>query len=83
MIHFGSEPARSHRFVAEVSQASFEGFIAGNQGIAGQILAGVSGMAFSHHELSVKIAVIPFSLSRPTRTKQACPVTFEMEHSYR
>ena len=40
-------------------------------------------MAFSHHELSVKIAVIPFSLSRPTRTKQACPVTFEMEHSYK
>jgi hypothetical protein len=41
------------------------------------------GMAFSHHELSVENAVIPFSLNRPTNISQASPATFEMEHFYR
>jgi phosphomannomutase/phosphoglucomutase len=35
-------------------------------------------MAFSHHELSVENAVIPFSLSLPSHS-QAGPTTFEME----
>jgi hypothetical protein len=53
------------------------------KGLAGQMRANTRVMAFAHHELSVENAVIPFSLSRPTHFSQACPVTFEMEHSYR
>ncbi|TWS10318.1 hypothetical protein FJD35_10970 [Pseudomonas mandelii] len=45
--------------------------------------ANAGGMAFSHHELSVENAVIPFSLSPPTRFSRTGPVTFEMEHSHR
>jgi hypothetical protein len=48
--------------------------------LAGQILAGVGVMAFSHHELSVENAVIPFSLSRPTSISPPGPATFKMEH---
>jgi hypothetical protein len=48
-----------------------------------QLLADADGMAFSHHELSVENAVIPFSLSLPTSFSLAGPATFEMEHSYR
>jgi hypothetical protein len=51
--------------------------------LAGQLLADVDGMAFSHHELSVENTVIPFSLSLPTSSSPAGPATFEMEHSYR
>jgi hypothetical protein len=45
--------------------------------------ANPGGMAFSHHELSVENAVIPFSLSRPMHLSQAGTATFEMEHSHR
>ncbi|MCE6977554.1 hypothetical protein EI534_09145 [Pseudomonas frederiksbergensis] len=51
--------------------------------LAGKILAGVDGMAFSHHELSVENTVIPFSLSLQTSFSPAGPATFKMEHSYR
>jgi hypothetical protein len=51
--------------------------------LAGQITADVTGMAFSHHELSVENTVIPFSLSLPTNDSPVCPATFEMEHFHR
>ncbi|WP_448725580.1 hypothetical protein [Pseudomonas farris] len=51
--------------------------------LAGQLLADVDGMAFSHHELSVENTVIPFSLRLPTSFSPAGPATFKMEHSYR
>jgi hypothetical protein len=50
--------------------------------LAGKMLADVGGMAFSHHELSVENAVIPFSLRLPTTSLQAGPATFEMELSH-
>jgi hypothetical protein len=51
--------------------------------LAAQMLSETGVMAFSHHELSAKNAVIPFSLSRPTSSSLTGPATFEMEHSYR
>jgi hypothetical protein len=42
--------------------------------------ANAGGMAFSHHELSVENAVIPFSLRLLTSSSQTGPATFEMEH---
>ncbi|TPG81959.1 hypothetical protein EAH78_01870 [Pseudomonas arsenicoxydans] len=51
--------------------------------LTGHYPANAAGMAFTHHELSVENAVIPFSLSRPMRLSQAGTATFEMEHSYR
>jgi hypothetical protein len=48
--------------------------------LAGHLLADAGGMAFSHHELSVENAVIPFSLSLPPSESSVCPATFEMEH---
>ncbi|PPA05520.1 hypothetical protein C4E44_03475 [Pseudomonas sp. MWU12-2312b] len=46
--------------------------------LANQLVADFARMAFSHHELSVENAVIPFSLSLPSHS-QAGPATFEME----
>jgi hypothetical protein len=51
--------------------------------LPGQTLAAMGVMALSHHELSVEIAVIPFSLSLPPNDSAACPATFEMEHFHR
>ncbi|AZV29763.1 hypothetical protein CT157_28250 [Pseudomonas syringae] len=48
--------------------------------LAGQSHAAQGVMALSHHELSVKTAVIPFSLSLPSNESSVCPATFEMEH---
>jgi len=42
--------------------------------------ADVGVMAFSHHELSVEKAVIPFSLNLPTSYSQQVLPPFEMEH---
>jgi hypothetical protein len=48
--------------------------------LTGHYLANAGGMAFTHHELSVENAVIPFSLCLPTSSSQTGPATFEMEH---
>ncbi|TPG87420.1 hypothetical protein EAH74_02345 [Pseudomonas mandelii] len=42
--------------------------------------ADVGVMAFTHHELSVEKAVIPFSLSLSTSSSQQVQPPFEMEH---
>jgi hypothetical protein len=46
----------------------------------GQMLSKTGVMAFSHHELSVENAVIPFSLRLPASSSSASPITFKMEH---
>jgi hypothetical protein len=48
--------------------------------LAGQSHADAAGMAFTHHELSVEKAVIPFSLCLPVSSSPVGPATFEMEH---
>jgi hypothetical protein len=48
--------------------------------LAGHSHAIAGGMAFTHHELSVENAVIPFSLCLPASSSPAGPATFEMEH---
>jgi hypothetical protein len=73
---FGLPRQNSHK-------VHLEGLVPKIKALTGHYLVNAGGMAFTHHELSVENAVIPFSLSRPTHFSQACPVTFEMEHSYR
>ncbi|RON36590.1 hypothetical protein [Pseudomonas brassicacearum] len=48
--------------------------------LADQLLADADGMAFTHHELSVENAVIPFSLSLSTSSSQQVQPPFKMEH---
>ncbi|TBN46331.1 hypothetical protein EYC95_12855 [Pseudomonas sp. BGI-2] len=48
--------------------------------LTGHYPTNAGGMAFTHHELSVENAVIPFSLHLPTSSSQTGPATFEMEH---
>jgi hypothetical protein len=48
--------------------------------LAAPLSADAGVMAFTHHELSVEKAVIPFSLHLPTSSSPAGPATFEMEH---
>jgi hypothetical protein len=48
--------------------------------LTGHLVADSGDMAFAHHELSAKNAVIHFSLSLSTSFSQAGPATFEMEH---
>ncbi|MCP1498678.1 hypothetical protein J2Y86_003385 [Pseudomonas migulae] len=60
-----------------------EGLTLEIKALARQMLTETGVMAFSHHELSVENAVIPFSSNPPKRSSRAGPATFEMEHSYR
>jgi hypothetical protein len=74
------ERAGSHRFCTELQRRHLEGLPLKIKALASQLLADAAGMAFSHHELSVENAVIPFSLNLPASSSQQVQPPFEMEH---
>jgi hypothetical protein len=70
----------SHRLWLKLHSRHLEGLPLEIKALAVPISADAKVMAFTHHELSVEKAVIPFSLRLPASSSPAGPATFEMEH---